>query len=59
MVDKPFIYGAVNIIFELKRLMHAILPFSQGAKHLLITVLSALFNAGSSTYRSCCERQRW
>ena len=36
MVDKPFIYGAVNIIFELKRLMHAILPFSQGAKHLLL-----------------------
>ena len=55
MVDKPFVYGAVNIIFELERLMHAILPFSQGTKHLLISVLSALFNGGSNTYRSCCE----
>ena len=36
MVDKPFIYGAVSIIFELEGLVHAILPLPQGAKHLLL-----------------------
>ena len=36
MVNKPLVYGAVNIVLELERLMHAALPLSQGAKHLLI-----------------------
>ena len=49
----------MNIIFKLECLMHAVLPFSQGTKHLVITVLSAIFNASSNTYRSCCERKRW
>ena len=36
MINKPLIYSAVSIIFELEGLMHAILPLPQGAKHLLL-----------------------
>ena len=59
MIDKPLIHGAVSIIFELESLVHAILPLPQGAKHLLVTVLSVHSKTGSSTYCGRCECHHW
>ena len=59
MVDKPLVYSAMNIVFELERLMHTALPLSQGAKHLLVTVLSVHSKTGSSTYCGRCEYHHW
>ena len=36
MVNKPLIYSAVNVLFELKGTMRATLPFSESTKHLSI-----------------------
>ena len=59
MIDKPLINSAVDVFFELKGLVHPILPLPQGAKHLSVTILSACSKTGSVTYCSCCECQHW